>query len=109
MIKTNSTDCTFPISDFEQMKEKVLNWSQQFNTFSFLDNHQYQIEPHSMECLLAAGVKRQLKADASNALNQLQEFIDYQSDPRFGGAAILATTSAGQSMEIRRFFSERTS
>ncbi len=62
------------------MKEKVLNWSQQFNTFCFLDNHQYQIEPHSMECLLAAGVKRQLKTDAGDALNQLQEFIDKQSD-----------------------------
>lgn len=62
------------------MKEKVLNWSQQFNTFCFLDNHQYHIEPHSMECLLAAGVKRQLKTDAGNALNQLQQFIDNRSD-----------------------------
>lgn len=62
------------------MKEKVLNWSQQFNTFCFLDNHQYQIEPHSMECLLAAGVKRQLKTDAGDALNQLQEFIGNRSD-----------------------------
>ncbi len=33
-----------------------------------------------MECLLAAGVKRQLKADAGNALHQLQEFIDNKSD-----------------------------
>ena len=62
------------------MKAKVLNWSQQFSTFCFLDNHQYQMEPHSMECLLAAGVKRQLKTDAGNALNQLQEFIDNRSD-----------------------------
>jgi len=62
------------------VKQKVLNWSQQFNTFCFLDNHQYQIEPHSMECLLAAGVKQQLKANAGNALNQLQDFIVNQSD-----------------------------
>ncbi len=80
MIKTTSTNYTFSISDFEQAKEKVLNWAQQFNTFCFLDNHQYQIEPHSMECLLAAGVKRQLKADAGDALNQLQEFINSGSD-----------------------------
>ncbi len=33
-----------------------------------------------MECLLAAGVKRQLKTDAGNALNQLQQFIDNRSD-----------------------------
>lgn len=66
------------------MKEKVLNWAQRFNTFSFLDNHQYQIEPHSMECLLAAGVKRQLKANAGDALNQLQQFTDEKKSWLFG-------------------------
>ena len=75
LIKTTSTSHTFGISDFEKTKQKVLNWAQQFNTFCFLDNHQYQHEPHTMECLLAAGVKRQLKANAGNALQQLQEFI----------------------------------
>lgn len=61
MNNTSSTNCIFPVSDFEQVKEKVLNWSKQFSTFCFLDNHQYQIEPHSMECLLAAGVKREVQ------------------------------------------------
>ncbi len=75
MIKTISTSDTFSISDFEKEKQKVLNWAQQFNTFCFLDNHQYQQEPHTMECMLAAGVKRQLKANTGNALEQLQEFI----------------------------------
>jgi para-aminobenzoate synthetase component 1 len=56
------------------MKLKVLNWTNLFSTFCFLDNHQYQLEPHSMECLLAAGVKRSVKADAGNALEQLQQF-----------------------------------
>jgi para-aminobenzoate synthetase component I len=62
----------------------VLNWAQRFNTFCFLDNHQYQIEPHSMECLLAAGVRRQLKVDAGNALGQLQKFIDDRKSWLFG-------------------------
>lgn len=62
------------------MKQKVLSWIQQFNTFCFLDNHQYQTEPHAVECLLAAGVKRQLKAEAGNALEQLQGFITSGSD-----------------------------
>ncbi|MFZ1534723.1 MAG: anthranilate synthase component I family protein [Chitinophagaceae bacterium] len=84
MNTTTSTICTFTISDFVQTKDKVLNWVQQFNTFCFLDNHQYQIEPHSMECLLAAGVKRQLKADAGNALTQLQKFIDQKNGWLFG-------------------------
>ena len=69
------------------MKVKVLNWTQQFNTFCFLDNHQYQIEPHSMECLLAAGVKRQLKVNAGNALEQLQHFLDDKKSWLFGHLA----------------------
>ena len=81
---TSLTIRTFTISDFKEVKEKVLNWAQRFNTFCFLDNHQYQIEPHSMECLLAAGVKRQLKTQAGDALNQLQQFIDEKKSWLFG-------------------------
>ncbi len=83
MNTTPSTNCTFPVSDFEQVKEKVLNWTKRFNTFCFLDNHQYQTEPHSMECLLAAGVKREVKAGAGNAIESLQRFMnrpEHQSD-----------------------------
>ena len=55
----------------------MLNWTKRFNIFCFLDNHLYQGEPRSAECLLAAGVKRQLKAGAGNALELLQNFIDH--------------------------------
>lgn len=54
----------------------MLNWAKQFGTFCFLDNHQYQVAPHSEECLLAAGVKRRVVASAGKALLQLQEMID---------------------------------
>ncbi|MEP6701179.1 MAG: anthranilate synthase component I family protein [Bacteroidota bacterium] len=84
MKKTTSTNCTFTISDFELAKQKVLNWVQRFNTFCFLDNHQYQIEPHTMECLIGAGVKRQLKANAGNALELLQQFINEKNTWLFG-------------------------
>ncbi|MES1217538.1 MAG: anthranilate synthase component I family protein [Bacteroidota bacterium] len=80
MINTIQSDFNFVITDFQKVKEKMLNWVQRFDTFCFLDNHQYQIDPHSIECLLAVGVKRQLKASAGNALDQLQHFID--SKPR---------------------------
>ena len=75
MTTRTLTNCTFNISDFDKVKQKVLNWAQRFNTFCFLDNHQYSTEPHTVECLLAAGVKRQLKAEPGNALEQLQRFI----------------------------------
>lgn len=66
----------FKVNNFYQVKEKVLSWSSQFDTFCFLDNHQYQIEPHTQECLVAAGVKRRISLSSGNALIQLQEFID---------------------------------
>jgi len=74
----------FPAGDFRQMKQKVLNWVQQFDTFCFLDNHQYQLEPHAEECLLGAGVKRYVKAAAGEALPQLQQLIDERPSWLFG-------------------------
>ncbi|MEI9946099.1 MAG: anthranilate synthase component I family protein [Chitinophagaceae bacterium] len=70
----------FPVNNFRQVKEKVLNWLQRFDTFCFLDNHQYQIDPHTQECLLAAGIKRKLSLSSGNVLNQFQEFIDSSKD-----------------------------
>jgi len=66
------------------MKQKVLNWAQAFNTFCFLDNHQYHIKPHILECIVAAGSKRQISANAGNALNGLQQFIDKKRSWLFG-------------------------
>jgi para-aminobenzoate synthetase component I len=84
LTTTTLTNCTFIISDFEKVKQKVLNWTKRFNTFCFLDNHQYQTEPHTVECLLAAGVKRQVKAGVGNGLQQLQQFINEKPTWLFG-------------------------
>jgi para-aminobenzoate synthetase component I len=78
------TNRSFNITDFKEVKQKVLSWIQRFNTFCFLDNHQYRIDPKSYECLLAAGVKRQLKTEAGNTLDQIQHFIDEKSAWLFG-------------------------
>jgi para-aminobenzoate synthetase component 1 len=61
----------------------VLNWAQQFDTFCFLDNHQYQ-RPHTTECLLGAGIKRKIKCNAGCALAQLQQFIGAGNNWLFG-------------------------
>lgn len=75
---------SFTISNFEGVKQKVLNWIKRFNTFCFLDNHQYEIEPHTVECLLGAGVRRQIKTEAGKALEGLQQFINDKSGWLFG-------------------------
>ena len=77
----------------------MLNWLQQFSTFCFLDNHQYQLSPHSMECLAGVGVRssvgnlqpsvvsgqsaignlsagRQGRQSAKGMLDELQKWID---------------------------------
>lgn len=83
-MNTTNTNCIFEIEEFEAMKEKVLNWSKQFSTFCFLDNHQYQSKNHSVECLLAAGVKRSIRLDTGTALKQLQQFIEEKKSWLFG-------------------------
>lgn len=53
----------------------MLNWSSQFNIFCFLDNHQYQQQHHSIECILAVGSISDTGAvPAGRALLTLNEF-----------------------------------
>jgi para-aminobenzoate synthetase component I len=75
---------TFKITDFNLVKEKVLNWTKEFNTFSFLDNHGYTIHPHTQECLIAAGIKRSIELPSGSALTSLQQFIDEKKSWLFG-------------------------
>lgn len=65
----------------------MLNYAKRFSTFCFLDNHHYQLSPHSAECLLAAGVKRSVKANSGQALSQLDSFINEKSSWLFGHLA----------------------
>ncbi|MBI3138263.1 MAG: anthranilate synthase component I family protein [Sphingobacteriales bacterium] len=62
----------------------MLNWAQAFSTFCFLDNHRYPTGPHAVECLLAAGVKRQLSVPAGQALQSLQSFLGEKKSWLFG-------------------------
>jgi para-aminobenzoate synthetase component I len=74
----------FSVSDFGQIKEKVLNWVQPFSTFCLLDNHQYQVAPHAVECLVAAGARRVLSAAAGKAFDALQHFQQEKKSWLFG-------------------------
>jgi para-aminobenzoate synthetase component I len=82
--QTHFNSQVFPVSDFGQIKEKVLNWVQPFSTFCLLDNHQYQVEPHAVECLVAAGARRVLSAPAGKALASLQAFREEKKSWLFG-------------------------
>jgi para-aminobenzoate synthetase component 1 len=69
------------------MKQRMLNWVQQFSIFCLLDNHQYQIAPHSEEFLLAAGMRRSISLPAGQALASLQAFINEKPAWLFGHLA----------------------
>lgn len=55
-----------------------MNWAQQFDTFSFLDNHQYHIRPHTQECLLAAGIKG--NCFEGYEISRLQDYINQKKE-----------------------------
>jgi para-aminobenzoate synthetase component 1 len=85
--QATSTNCIFPVRNFAEVKDKVLNWASRFSTFCFLDNHQYRFDPHSVECILAAGAEDFLEANAGDALRQLQKFIGKEKRWLFGHLA----------------------
>jgi para-aminobenzoate synthetase component I len=62
----------------------VLNWIKRFDTFCFLDSQGYASEPHTVECLCAAGVKRSITANGDEALGQMQSFIEAGNRWLFG-------------------------
>jgi para-aminobenzoate synthetase component 1 len=83
-LSATNTNCIFTITDPENAKKKMLSWANRFGIFCFLDNHRYQTNYHSIECLLAVGNKNSFIANAGNALNDLQKFLDEKPRWLFG-------------------------
>jgi len=92
-LSATNTNCIFTITDLENAKKKMLNWANQFGIFCFLDNHRYQTNYHSVECLLAVArpdvpFERDCKSSfipkPGYGLNDLQNFLDGQPRWLFG-------------------------
>jgi len=83
-LSATNTNCIFTITDPENAKKKMLSWANQFGIFCFLDNHRYQTNYHSIECLLAVGKKNSFIANTGNALNELQGFLNEKPRWLFG-------------------------
>jgi para-aminobenzoate synthetase component 1 len=62
----------------------MLSWANRFGIFCFLDNHRYQTNYHSVECLLAAGNRNSFTAKAGNSLKDLQNFLNIRPRWLFG-------------------------
>jgi para-aminobenzoate synthetase component I len=84
MIFKNRITASFNLTGLPQIKLQMLNWASRFNICCFLDDHHYNMQPHSYECLLGAGAVQVLQASAGNAFSQLKRFSDEHQDWLFG-------------------------
>lgn len=70
----------------------MLNLGNGFNICAFLDNHQYQLPAHEMECLAGLGSVKEVRCEVvgenintgKTSLQQLQEFLNITNDWCFG-------------------------
>jgi len=70
---------TFVIQDFQKIKQQLLHWANQFNSCSFLDNHQYASLHNSVECLVAVGEVNRF-SPTSNHQYALASFLQQTND-----------------------------
>ena len=62
----------------------MLNWVKPFSIYCLLDSNHYKDGHHSLECILAAGTKRQLTTHTGHMLTDLQQFMDEKPSWLFG-------------------------
>jgi len=83
-LNATHTNCVFPVNNFNSVKENILNWISRFGIFVFLDNHRYQLTPHTQEVLAAAGCKESVNGNAGNMLAVLQYQLNKNKSWWFG-------------------------
>ncbi len=67
---------SFSLLNTEDIKTKVLNWLEKFNTFCFLDSNSYESREANYDLLVGAGCKRFFESSAQDALDGFQELLD---------------------------------
>lgn len=72
----------FSVKDLPKIKEQVLHWINQFSACSFLDNHQYHSNYHSVECIGAAGAIESFKGP--EVAKNIDLFYESNQDWLFG-------------------------
>lgn len=63
------------ITDPKSVKEKLLHWAASFSTACYFDSNNYTDDYSVFDVLVAAGVKKEVKATAGNAFDQLSIFL----------------------------------
>ncbi len=83
-INLNRKFTSYLIEDFLTIKTQVLNYSERFSTFCFLDNHEYNFKK-SYDCIVGAGyVSHFVPGNRPYNLEGLDQFINKKGDWFFG-------------------------
>ena len=75
---------TFTVDNTDSFKIKMLNWSNQFNIFCFLDNNNYNFETPAFECMLAVGANESIELSNENLFDKLKLFAQQNPGWLFG-------------------------
>ncbi len=80
---------TYPLAPAQagEMKQRMLNWANQFGILLFLDNNSYPSPYAGYECLLGAGVWDSTIVDIGDGLKGIQNLHDERRDWLFGHIA----------------------
>jgi para-aminobenzoate synthetase component 1 len=84
---------TFPVSDGQHIKQQMLNWLSRFNIFCFLDDHQYALPGHALECIAGVDAAVVMPVESSY-ITSIHQFTTAHKDWIFGhlGYALKAET-----------------
>lgn len=80
------------------LREQILQWIQPFGVCSFLDNHQYNLPHHSVDCLAAAGALQVISG--ANAAASIDAFYKDEQDWLFGHFSYEYNTPQNLRMQI---------
>lgn len=74
---------SFLIYNFQETKNQLLYWANQYGSCAFLDNQQYKSLHNSAECIVGVGAMK-VFSPVVNHQKELQAFIDDTNDWLFG-------------------------
>lgn len=95
----------FSIQDYQVFTSKMLNWANQFNIFSFLDNNAYAFETPAFDWVLAAGVHDAVSIPMVVDFEALRIFHAKQSHWIFGHLNYPSTNADAMGFPAAFFFS----
>jgi len=78
------TTTKFTVENYTDLKNKMLNWGNQFNIFCLLDNNGYTHDVPVFDCILAAGCNRSIQLDKGHSFDALKDFYDSKPGWLFG-------------------------